>query len=142
MEALFNIAWAVLGVLGLALGLWLRRRLAAGGKPALARDLILLSVIVFLLFPIISFSDDIGYFSYFFSRRRAPDSLFFVSSARRERQVPPLVILQVFAVLLAALGIASRQQTVLGTIALAQPAHAIRRKPVLSSLRAPPSSLF
>ncbi len=142
METLFNFAWALLGTLILGAGWWLRRRFAPDARAGVVRDLILLSLIVFLLFPIVSFSDDVGYFSYYFSHRQAPESLFFVSGSRREEQLPSLVFLQVFAVLLAALVSAFRQRTVFGLVPVAESARAITRKAAPVCLRAPPSSLF
>lgn len=142
MENLFNILWAVLGVSGLIAGLWLRRRIGLGEKRELARDLLLLGVIVFLLLPVISMSDDIGYFHYYFSRGHAPDCAFWVSGARREKQLPSLVVLQVIALLLAAIVSAFRRGTVLGAIALAEPARVLDRSAAATYLRAPPFSRF
>ncbi len=142
METLFNIGWAVLGTIGVAAGLWLRRRFAQGPRRELARDVVLLCAIVFLLFPIISFSDDIGYFNYYFSRGQAPDALFWVSGARREEHLPSPVVLHVFALLLAAIVTAHRRRTILGAMVLPAPAPLIEQPAAPLCLRAPPLSLF
>jgi len=142
VEGFFNISWAVLGTIGIAAGLLIRRRVAPWGKRDLVRDVLLLSVIAFLLLPVVSMSDDIAYFSYYFSRSQTPDCLFWVSGSRREKQLPSLVVLQAFAFLLAATVVVLCQRTVLGTIALPGPTGFTGRSTTATHLRAPPSSLF
>ena len=142
VETLFNISWAFVGLIGIAAGLLFRRSVAPWGKRELVRDVLLLSAIVFLLLPFVSISDDIGYFSYYFSQGQAPDCFFWVSGSRREKQLPSAVVLQAFAFLLAATVAALCQRTVLGTIALTRPARFVGRSTTATYLRAPPSSLF
>ncbi len=142
MENLFNILWAVLGVTGIVAGLLFRRRAALGGKRELARDLLLFGMIVFLLLPIVSMSDDIGYFTYYFSRGQAPDCAFWVSGSRREKELPSTVVLQTVVFLLTVSIGALCQRRVLGTIALTGPVRVAGTGATTAYLRAPPSSLF
>ncbi len=138
MESLFNIAWALLGVVGLTVGLVYRLHIAPVDRKELVRDVILLCGIIFLLLPVISLSDDIGYFNYYFSRGQAPDSVMWVNGLRRNKQLPGLIILQSFAFLLAAaLGMFCRR-TVSGTIESTEPVRIASRNTTPANLRAPP----
>ncbi len=141
METLFNIAWAVLGLVGIATGLWCRCRVAPSTKREFTHHIVSLAVIVFLLLPIVSFSDDIGYFNYYFSHDRSPDSLFWVSGPRREKQLSWVPVLQVFGFLLLTTLGALYQRTFLGIVPVADWACTVDRSTATAYLRAPPPSL-
>lgn len=141
MENLFNILWAVLGLGGIVVALLFRRYAGLGGRRELGRDVLLFAAIVFLLLPVFSMSDDIGYFNYFFSGGQAPNAVFFVSGTRREKQIALIVVLHILALLVAAIVSALRQRLVLGMVTLAEPARVIERRAPATYLRAPPSLL-
>lgn len=137
MESAFDIAWALCGVMGIAASLFFRWRVESWAKMRLARDLAALSIIVFLLFPIISIADDIGYFNYYFSGSQDSDGIFWLKASRREKQLPSSVRLQGFAVSLAATG-ALCPRTILGTVTPTGPVPLASRRVTTVSLRAPP----
>src|SRR6516225_11374120 len=55
MELLLNLAWLLLA--GVMLGLWLQRKTRA--KTGYGQQLIVIAVVVAILFPVISMSDDL-----------------------------------------------------------------------------------
>jgi hypothetical protein len=138
VESFFNFAWAVIGAIFLAAGFLFRWRVATWARRAMARDLMLLGLIAALLFPIISISDDIGYFSYYFSGGQSPEGIFWVKGSRREKQSHLPVIPLTFAFLLNATAAVVCQRTTLETIAPAGPAGIFSRRLTASYLRAPP----
>ncbi len=142
MESFFNVAWAVLGVVGIAAGMVFRRHLMPWKKRELVRDVVLLGVIAFILLPVVSMSDDIGYFSYYFSGGQTQDGLFWVSGSRREKQLSWVPVLQVVGVLLAAALGAFYQSTLLGIVPVAESPRGVDRSTATAYLRAPPSSLI
>lgn len=139
MESLLNVAWALLGAIGVTAGLVFRWRLAAWAEREMARDLMLLGLIGVLLFPVISISDDIGYFSYYFSRGQTPDGIFWVKVSRRERQLHLLVPVLTYAALPTATAVSLCQRVLLETIGLVEPAGICSRRLTGSFLRAPPA---
>lgn len=142
MESFFNISWTILGVIVVAAGLLIRRSIAPWGKKETIRDVLLLAAIVILLFPIVSISDDIGYFNHYFSTHRTLDSFFWVNGSRREKQFPGVIVQQALALLLATAVVVRCQRAVLGMIA---PADSIRfngRKTTATHMRAPPDVLL
>ncbi len=139
METLFNISWAALGLIVFTVGLAIQRRVNPAGKKDLVRTLLLLSAVVFLLLPIISISDDIAYFEHYFSRHSAPDSIFWMTGARREKQFPGSVVLQAFIFLVAAAVVVRCQRAVLGTITPSTSKYFAGRSTTATHLRAPPS---
>ena len=138
MESLFNIAWAVLGLIGVTAGLLIQQRVTPG-KKHMVRTVLLLSVIVFLLLPIISMSDDVAYFSHYFSRHSAPDSTFWVTGSRREKQFPGFIVLQAFVFLIAAAVVVRCQRAVLGATTPSASKCFAGRSTTATHLRAPPS---
>lgn len=141
MESLFNITWAILAVSGIAAGLLWQQHLAGDGKRELARNLVLLALVALLLLPVISLSDDIGYFSYYFSRGQAPDGTFWVSGLRREKDLPALSLLQACAFLLAALVGCLSLKNRYEAIPSAAPLRLRSRRTAPIGLRAPPTYL-
>lgn len=138
MERAFDIAWALCGVIGIAASLLLRWRLVPLTKSGVARDLAVLSIIVFLVFPIISIADDIGYFNYYFSPGEAPDGIIWLKASRRDKQCPLSVGLQAFALSLPATSTLCRR-AILGTVTPAAPVPLASRRVAAASLRAPPA---
>ncbi len=138
MDTLFNIAWALVAVLGLTAAVSLRRQLAPWKKAELYRDVVLLCLVVFLLFPIISISDDIGYFSYYFSGGQTPNGIFWVSAVRRNKQLPLLVPHQVVSFLIAASLTGVCQYVFFGQTTLRDPLPCSSRAVASANLRAPP----
>ena len=139
VEALSNVAWAVLAVTGLAGGMFLRR--CPWKNAPLLRHLVLLAVMAFLLFPVVSISNHIGYFNYCFSPGQGPDSIFWVSGARREKQFPTLA-LQALIFLIAATFATLYQRTAFERAGQARLARAVSRSTAATCLRAPPSQFF
>ncbi len=137
LEHAFDIAWVLVGLTAIATGLLLRWVLAPGTKKGLARDLVVLSLAIFLLFPFFSITDDIAYFDYYFSRGQAPDGILWVKGSRREKQSVLLTHLPAVTFLLAATGALSRT-TVSETIALNIPVRIVTRRASATCLRAPP----
>ncbi len=139
MESLFNIGWALTGAIGITAGVVFRWRIATWAKREMARDVVLLGLIVVLLLPVISISDDIGYFSYYFSGTRSPDGIFWAKGSRREKQLHLLPILLTFAVLPTVAASVFYPRMGLETIALAGAAGTFSRRLTASYLRAPPA---
>lgn len=142
LENLFNIAWAVLAVAGIAAALLWRWRSRSWSKTELARELVLFALVAFLLFPIFSMSDDIAYFNYYFARSQAPDNALWMSGARRESPFQGLIILQAFAAILAAVVSAFCLRVARASLVLGQPQKAVSRSAAPSYLRAPPCQVF
>ncbi len=138
MESFLNLTWAVVGASFLAVGFVCRWRLTAWAKRQMARDLMLLGLIGVLLFPVISISDDIGYFSYYFSGGQAPDGIFWVKGSRREKQLHLLPIALAYATLPTATAVTCCQRVVLEIIGWGEPAGILNAGLAISRLRAPP----
>lgn len=144
MESFFNIAWTVLAVLGVAIAVYFRRRTMPGKKAHLARDLTLFAVLAFLVFPLISISDDIGYFNFYFARTHTPDGALWRSTSRREKHLYAGVVLRVVAVHLLSL---SRERVALCWSGLerltsSQAQHIVSRSVTPAQLRGPPSPVL
>lgn len=141
LESLFNIAWTLLAVSGIAAGLVFRDRFVSRGLGGLARDMALLAIIAFLLFPAISISDDIHYFDYYFSGG-TPDGVLWLQVSRREKQFFALLFLQAVALLVVAIACARHRSIVLGMVALTSLAAVATRAATTAHLRAPPFFLL
>ncbi len=138
MLDVFDIAWVLSGIIGLAAGFVCRRRVGPWSGTEIRRDLVLLTLIGFLLIPVISIRDDVGYFNYYFAREQGQDGTFWVSGARREKHLLSFLLLQGMTFLVVAIEHTSSRRKLVGIISADPPPLFVSRVVGSTHLRAPP----